>query len=156
MHNQDSDSLYFLSGYHRANEQLALTVVNKAVVLGTQQEFCRAVCPDKGNADTFYHEARKIVGAELQHITYSHWLPKILGQPGKKMLKDYQATNPNVNAGIITSFATAAFRFGHILINSILCQLKDTFGEIPKGHLPLYKVFFSPFRIIHSFGDYLA
>uniref|UniRef100_A0A8C4MYA5 VWFC domain-containing protein n=1 Tax=Equus asinus asinus TaxID=83772 RepID=A0A8C4MYA5_EQUAS len=104
------------------------------------------------DGDTLFHEARKIVGAELQHITYSHWLPKILGELGLKMLRDYQGYDPNVNAGIINSFATAAFRFGHTLINPILYRLNDTFSEIPQGHLPLHKAFFSPSRIIKEGG----
>lgn len=29
--------------------------------------------------DVLYHEARRIVVAELQHITYTHWLPAITG-----------------------------------------------------------------------------
>lgn len=34
------------------------------------------------DSDTLYHQARKVVGAQLQHITYTHWLPKILGPEG--------------------------------------------------------------------------
>ncbi len=37
-----------------------------------------------------YHEARKIVGAEMQVITFEHWLPSILGKEGMKMLGKYK------------------------------------------------------------------
>lgn len=57
-----------------------------------------------------------------------------------------------MNAGIISSFATAALRFGHTSVNPTLYQLNDTFGEIPEGHLPLHKAFFSPSRIIEEGG----
>ncbi|XP_022371324.1 peroxidasin-like protein [Enhydra lutris kenyoni] len=150
---QDSRSPCFLAGDHRANEQLALTAMHTLWF----REHNRVATELSSlnphwDRDTLYHEARKIVGAQLQHITYSHWLPKILGAPGMKMLQDYQGYNPNVNAGIINSFATAAFRFGHTLINPILYRLNDTFGEIPEGHLPLHKAFFSPSRIIEEGG----
>uniref|UniRef100_A0A8C0FXM6 Thyroid peroxidase n=1 Tax=Chelonoidis abingdonii TaxID=106734 RepID=A0A8C0FXM6_CHEAB len=89
---------------------------------------------------------------DMQHITYSHWLPKILGDHGVKMMGDYKGYNPNVNAVIINSFATAAFRFGHTLINPILYHFNETFGKIPQGHLSLHKAFFSPFQIIQEGG----
>lgn len=150
---QDSHSPFFLAGDHRANEQLALTAMH-TLWFREHNRVARELSAlnPHWHGDTLFHEARKIVGAELQHITYSHWLPQILGELGLKMLRDYQGYDPNVNAGILNSFATAAFRFGHTLINPILYRLNDTFSEIPEGHLPLHKAFFLPSRIIKEGG----
>ncbi|XP_060054488.1 probable oxidoreductase PXDNL isoform X2 [Erinaceus europaeus] len=150
---QDSRSPCFQAGDHRANEQLALTAMH-TLWLREHNRIASQLSSlnPHWDGDTVYHEARKIVGAEIQHITYSHWLPKILGAPGMRMLRDYQGYDPNVNAGIINSFATAAFRFGHTLINPIIYRLNATFGEIPEGHLPLHQAFFSPSRIIEEGG----
>ncbi|XP_070924353.1 probable oxidoreductase PXDNL isoform X3 [Macaca nemestrina] len=150
---QDQDSPCFLAGDHRANEHLALTAMH-TLWFREHNRLARELSAlnPHWDGDTVYQEARKIVGAELQHITYSHWLPKVLGDPGTRMLRGYRGYNPNVNAGIINSFATAAFRFGHILINPILYRLNDTLGEISEGHLPFNKALFSPSRIIKEGG----
>ncbi|KAM6171825.1 LOW QUALITY PROTEIN: putative oxidoreductase PXDNL [Erethizon dorsatum] len=146
---QDSCSCCFLAGDHRANQQLALRAMHTLWFrIHNRLAAELSVLNPHWHGDALYQEARKTVGVELQHITYSHWLPKVLGDPGMKMLGEYLGYHPNMNAGIINSFATAAFRFGHTLINPILYRLNDTFGEIPEGHLPLHKAFFSPSRII--------
>ncbi|MGH0149173.1 UNVERIFIED_CONTAM: hypothetical protein FKN15_062838, partial [Acipenser sinensis] len=111
----------FFAGDHRANEQLGLTTMHTLWFREHNRiatELLRL--NPHWDGDTIYHEARKIVGAQMQHITYSHWLPKILGEVGMKMIGDYKGYDPNVNAGIFNAFATAAFRFGHTLINPTL------------------------------------
>ncbi|XP_030054785.1 peroxidasin homolog isoform X2 [Microcaecilia unicolor] len=143
----------FLAGDHRANEQLGLTSMH---TLWFREHNRIATELLKLNphwdGDTIYHETRKIVGAEMQHITYSHWLPKILGEVGMKMLGEYSGYDPNINAGIFNEFATAAFRFGHTLINPIIYRLDENFEPLPQGHVPLHKAFFSPFRIVNEGG----
>ncbi|XP_026789759.3 peroxidasin [Pangasianodon hypophthalmus] len=143
----------FLAGDHRANEQLGLTAMH-TVWFREHNRIARELLRlnPHWDGDTIYHEARKIVGAQMQHITYSHWLPKILGEAGMKMMGNYRGYDPNVNAGIFNAFATAAFRFGHTLINPILYRLDENFQPILQGHIALHKAFFSPFRIVNEGG----
>lgn len=69
----------------------------------------------------------------MQHITYQHWLPLVLGPEGMKMLGEYRGYNPNLSSGISNVFATAALRFGHSLINPVLERLNSSFQPIPQG-----------------------
>ncbi|XP_063003275.1 peroxidasin homolog [Elgaria multicarinata webbii] len=143
----------FLAGDHRANEQLALTSMHTLWFREHNRVAAKLLALNPHwDGDTVYHEARKILGAQMQHITYSHWLPKILGEAGMKVLGEYKGYEPNINAGILNAFATAAFRFGHTLINPFLYRLNETFQPIQQGHVPLHKAFFSPFRILQEGG----
>ncbi|XP_021440239.2 peroxidasin isoform X2 [Oncorhynchus mykiss] len=143
----------FLAGDHRANEQLGLTSMHTVWFREHNRVATELLrLNPHWDGDTIYHEARKIVGAQMQHITYNHWLPKVLGDAGMKLIGDYHGYNPNVNAGILNAFATAAFRFGHTLINPILYRLDENFQPIPQGHISLHRAFFSPFRIVNEGG----
>ena len=62
------------------------------------------------NAEQLYQEARKIVGAQMQIITFESWLPKILGPIGMKMLGDDKTYDPKTDSSVSNEFATAAFR----------------------------------------------
>uniref|UniRef100_A0A1A8LEU1 Peroxidasin homolog n=2 Tax=Nothobranchius pienaari TaxID=704102 RepID=A0A1A8LEU1_9TELE len=143
----------FLAGDHRANEQLALTAMH-TVWFREHNRIATELLRlnPHWDGDTIYHETRKIVGAQMQHITYSHWLPKVLGDAGMKMMGTYSSYNPNINAGVFNAFATAAFRFGHTLINPVLYRLNENFEPISQGHLSLHRAFFSPFRIVNEGG----
>ena len=54
--------------------------------------------------------SRKIVGAQMQIITYDSWLPHILGPVGMKKLGYYSKYDPDIDPTISNEFATAAFR----------------------------------------------
>lgn len=84
------------------------------------------------NGDTLYYEARRILIAEIQHITYAHWLGRLIGSDGMKILGPYSGYDPNVDASIINVFATAAFRIGHTIIKPELKRVDSNFQTIPQ------------------------
>ena len=63
----------------------------------------------------------------FQHITYNEFLPIVLGVDFMEELDILPLSHgysnrydPKVNPTVINSFATAAFRFGHSLIQGML------------------------------------
>ncbi|XP_037881152.1 peroxidasin isoform X2 [Glossina fuscipes] len=143
----------FVAGDIRVNEQVGLLAMHTIWMREHNRiaiEF-RHINPH-WDGDTIYYETRKIVGAQMQHITYKHWLPLIIGESGMLMLGKYKGYDANVNPTISNEFATVALRFGHTLINPILHRLNSTFQPIPQGHLQLHKAFFAPWRIAYEGG----
>lgn len=92
------------------------------------------------------------MGAIMQHITYEYWLPKILGPKGIAMMGSYQGYDANVNPSIVNEFATAAFRFGHSLVQPVIFRLNESFQPIEEGNLPLHRAFFAPYRLMEEGG----
>nr|KAG5700809.1 hypothetical protein BaRGS_035012 [Batillaria attramentaria] len=143
----------FRAGDHRANEQLALTTMH-TLWMRTHNQIATTLLQLNNHWDgnKVYHEARKIVGAIMQHITYQHWLPKIIGPKGLAMMGPYQGYNASVNPSIVNEFATAAFRFGHSLVQPVIFRLNESFQELPEGNLPLHRAFFAPYRLLEEGG----
>ncbi|GAU92790.1 hypothetical protein RvY_04828 [Ramazzottius varieornatus] len=84
--------------------------------------------------ETLYQEGRRIVGAQLQHITYNEWLPMLLGpdavnKMGLGLLTSGRFTGYNVtiHPGLINEFAAAAFRAGHSMVPGKLDRLDANF-----------------------------
>ncbi|XP_077302328.1 peroxidasin [Arctopsyche grandis] len=150
----ESDIKCFIAGDIRANEQVGLLSMHTLWF----REHNRIAIELKSlnphwSGDVLYHESRKIVGAQMQHITYNHWLPIILGPSGiDKLNSGTRQYDPNVNPTISNVFATAALRFGHSLINPILHRFDNDFNEISEGHLPLHKAFFASWRVVEEGG----
>lgn len=58
--------------------------------------------------DRLYGEARKLNIAEFQHVTYTEFLPALIGP-----IRPYMGYAPNVNPQVTQEFSVAAFRVGH-------------------------------------------
>lgn len=79
--------------------------------------------------EKLYQETRRIVGAIFQHVTFREFLPLVLGGPVCKLFDleleptgYYKNYDPKVNPTLANAFATAAFRFGHVLIQGTIMR----------------------------------
>lgn len=136
------DPLLFVAGDVRVNEQVGLTSMHTLFVR-EHNRLSEEIANDDSDltGEQIYQAARKIVGAQMQVITYNEFLPALLG---KKALSKYRGYDPDVNSTIFNVFSTAAFRFGHSALSPILLRLDSNGNEIPNGHLSLQNAFFTP------------
>ncbi len=140
----ESDTL-FLAGDVRANEQVGLTVMHTLFMRehNWQANRIRQANPTL-SGDEIYEQAREVVAAELQAITYYEYLPTLLGRDA---IRPYRGYNDRIDAGIANLFSGAVFRYGHSALSPQLLRLDATGNTIEAGHLPLRNAFFAPYRL---------
>ena len=122
----------FKSGDRRTNEQPGLTLYHTIWMKEHNRvaEALGKLRPGAGDEELF-QEARRIVIAELQMITYNEFLPLILSEEALRELSEDDVYDSALDATISNSFSTAAFRFGHsqvpeqLRFSSIGCPRKD-------------------------------
>lgn len=150
---EESNRNCFVAGDIRANEQVGLAAMHTIWMREHNRvaAFLKSLNPF-WDGDKVYQEARKIVGAEMQVITYEHWLTIILGSSVHRDLGEYKGYDSDVNPSISNVFATAALRFGHTLINPVLQRFDENFDPIIEGNLSLRHAFFSPWRLVDEGG----
>lgn len=132
----------FLAGDIRANEQVALAAMHTLFVREHNRvaEQILAKEPELDD-ETIYQRARAYVGALMQVITYKEFLPALMG---RNSLKRYKGYKKDVNPGIMNSFSTAAYRFGHSTLSPTILRLDNDGNEIEEGNLSLAGAFFRP------------
>ncbi|MCH7987871.1 MAG: peroxiredoxin [Planctomycetes bacterium] len=131
----------FLVGDVRANEQVGLTAMHTLFLREHNRLAGRIVHKFPGATDEeVYQLARKIVGAEMQIITYHEFLPALLG-PFAPSLDDYEGFDPDVNPSIANEFSAALFRYGHSTLSPQLL-LANNKGRV--GTISLRDAFFNP------------
>ncbi len=143
------DPSLFLAGDVRANEQVGLTSMHTLFVREHNRyaDFFNFF----GLSDeAAYQNARMLVWAELQAITYREFLPAVLGGNG---ISQYQGYDPGVDPRITNFFSTASYRFGHSMLSPTLLRLDSNLNSV--GDLPLKDAFFAPDKIINNGIDSL-
>ena len=140
----------FLAGDIRANEQVALTAMHTLFVREHNRLAAEIAANNPGlTGEEIYQEARRIVGALMQVITYNEFLPALLGP---NPLPPYVGYRWSTSPAIMNEFSTAIYRFGHSALSPTLLRLDAAGVEIPSGHLPLRQAFFRPDRLVNEGG----
>ncbi|CAI8035665.1 Peroxidasin homolog [Geodia barretti] len=146
----------FLAGEFRVNEQVVLSVMHTLWFREHNRiarELARINPHWAQDDERLYQEARRIVGAIIQKITYLDYLPKILGQTVFDIvIGEYLGYDPRINPGVNNAFATAAYRYGHTLIRPFFDRLGSNYQNIAAGPLSLLNAFYDPDQFRLSFG----
>jgi hypothetical protein len=140
----------FLAGDVRAQENPSLTALQTLFVRehNHQVDQLQAAHPD-WTSDQLYDQARAVVSAEIANITYSEFLPHLLGPDA---IAPYQGYDPTVDPRITEEFAGAAFRFGHSIVSAETERLNEQ-GAVVGPSLELADTFFlSPTDFVANSG----
>ncbi|XP_075990865.1 peroxidasin homolog cardinal [Anticarsia gemmatalis] len=149
----------FESGDDRANENLHLTTMH---LIWARQHNRLATLLRKYNPlwddETVFQEARKILGAQMQHITYSEFLPSILGSDVMWALNltlksdGYSDVyNPTVDPSVANHFSAAVFRFAHTLLPGLIHSTNQATGTVQYVHL--HQMLFNPYALYSAGGS---
>ncbi|XP_055377665.1 chorion peroxidase isoform X2 [Condylostylus longicornis] len=124
----------FIAGDTRVNQIASLVAVH--ILFNREHNriatILSAINPELSDEEIF-QETRRIVIAELQHITFNEYLPAIIGTDIMErfsLLTGHQGYNSDynedVNPGVTNEFTGAAFRFGHSTVDG---RIKSPSGE---------------------------
>jgi len=148
----------FTAGDERANEQPGLAAIHTVLVREHNRVAAGLGRRNPGwSAERTYQEARRVVVALVQHLTYSEFLPRVVGRHAAARFGltplasgTYPGHLPACSADIFNEFATAAYRFGHSLIPPNLTLVAAAGG---RTHLPLRQLFHNP-SILREAGGF--
>jgi hypothetical protein len=98
-----------VAGDVRANENIALTAIH--TLFAREHNRIVAALPRSLSAQAKFEIARRLVGAEIQYITYTQFLPALGVE-----LDPYEGYNSKVDAGLSNEFATVGYR-AHSMIH---------------------------------------
>ncbi|HEX2685623.1 MAG TPA: peroxidase family protein [Kofleriaceae bacterium] len=153
----DLSTTLFVAGDIRINEQPTLACMHILFIREHNWQADRlAADHPQWTDEQIFQAARRIVIAELQHITIDEFVPALFGNAAGVGL--YTGYNPQVNAGISAVFSTAAYRIGHTLLSSSIQRIGGDGNSIPEGPLALRDSFFAaapPLVLAHGIEPFL-
>ncbi|XP_057365506.1 peroxidase-like [Daphnia carinata] len=137
----------FTGGDTRLRQQPLLTVLH-TLWLREHNRIANALFAKFGaskSSEYYYQEARRIVIAELQHITYTEYLSVILGPKGL-FTGPY---NPNSDPAMFNEFTAAAYRMGHSQLRSFI-RLYEADGTRSNQSFFLGSTFNNATRLLYT------
>jgi len=139
----------FLAGDNRVNQNPGLQMLQTVLVREHNRiaEILGSLNPT-WNDRTVFEETRRIVIAQVQHITYNEYVPILLGENvarimGLLPLQGTEQTNiydSRVDPRTANEFAAGVGRFGHSMIRSIYSRVDSNYKNI--GSFMLRNKFF--------------
>ncbi|XP_023220164.1 peroxidase-like [Centruroides sculpturatus] len=146
--------LCFRAGDVRLNQNPALTSMHTIWAREHNRIAEQLACYNpKWSDEKLFQETRRIVIAEMQMITWNEFLPAVLGSNYMKRYSLNVAENgctvydPQFDPSLLNEFSTAAYRFGHSLIDGIFDLI---YSENQKSSISLRDNYFHPFELYNG------
>ncbi|XP_052091220.1 myeloperoxidase-like isoform X2 [Mytilus californianus] len=109
------------------------------------------------SSEKVFQETRRIIIAQVQHITYNHFLPLVVDHDTMRRFNLLSKTNgfdhvydDSVDASCLNSFGIAAWRYGHSQIMAEQSELKNDYRTVLEHRVEDYLL--SPNLWQHSYG----
>lgn len=138
----------YLCGDIRSNENAALTSMH-TLWIREHNRLARELAQMYScwNDEKLFQEARRVVIALMQHITFNEYLPALFG--GAEAIPAYQGYNDGVNAAICNEFAACLYRLGHSMVSGQLRYEKPLskcggHGPVDVHYVQLDSIYFKP------------
>jgi hypothetical protein len=151
------DNELYVAGDVRINENIELTSVHALFIREHNRlaaEF--AAAHPEWDDDKLFKEARRIVIAEIQHITYAEYLPALMGESAIAAYTGYDNT---IDATTAAEFSAAAFRMGHTQLGGDVEFFANDASEVAE-EMPFRDAFTNPAAVqehgIDSILKYLS
>uniref|UniRef100_A0A3Q3WWT0 Uncharacterized protein n=1 Tax=Mola mola TaxID=94237 RepID=A0A3Q3WWT0_MOLML len=145
----------FVAGDERANENIALTSLH-TLMMREHNRLVRALAKlnSHWSGERLYQEARKIMGGYFQVLTFRDYLLHIVGPDFvSEQLSTYSGYDETVDPTVSNVFATAAYRFAHMMVQPFMFRLDEQYNVHPDfPAVLLHRAFFTPWRIIFQGG----
>ncbi|XP_061672534.1 eosinophil peroxidase-like [Syngnathoides biaculeatus] len=147
--------LCFFAGDERSTENILLTSLH-TLFLREHNRLARALAKlnPEWNGERIYQETRKIVGGYLQVITFRDYLGAIVGpEVVAKKLSTYPGYDKFIDPSIANVFGTAAYRYGHSMIQPFAFRLNAAYEDHPLYPSPLlHTALNTPWRVVFEGG----
>lgn len=134
----------FVAGDVRANEQSSLLSIHTLFVREHNRICEELVTMGMTDDESIYQTARKKVGAMIQAITYREFLPAL-----KVSISDYEGYDAEIEGGIASIFATAAYRMGHTVVTDTFLMVDNDCNTMAEGNMPILETFFDPTEVVN-------
>lgn len=136
----------FVAGDDRAAENPVLTSLHTLFVREHNRICDSLFRQGMRNDEQMYQIARKIVGAEIEAVTYQEFLPAL-----GIILQTYSGYKDYVRPDIMNSFATASYRLGHTMVSDDVLLVDNNCDEVGPGEMDLVEVFWNP-QLVATYG----
>ncbi|KAF8371080.1 hypothetical protein PRIPAC_77509, partial [Pristionchus pacificus] len=144
----------FMAGDERNNEQPGLTVLH-TIFMREHNRIADKLTKINifWDDERIFQESRRIMTAKLQHITYSEWLPIVLGWETMEKYElnplrsgYFKGYDAHCDASISQEMSTSAFRFGHSLVRNVFPRMNSSMHNDTIG-IDLKNAFNNPFGV---------